>query len=161
MPEAAKPQSPLILSVRQPWAWLLIRPDIVGDETRAAAYAAGLIKDVENRNWSTKVRGSRVLIHASKGMTRVEYDYACMWVLRAVSRDIIIPEYRDLPRGGIVGSAILSDCVSRSSSLWFQGDYGFVMQDAQPLPFQPCRGSLGFFRLQPNMDAARVNCSCM
>jgi len=45
------------ISIRQPWAWLIVNG----------------YKDIENRSWPTKFRG-RVLIHASKGMTRAEYD---------------------------------------------------------------------------------------
>jgi ASCH domain len=40
-------------SIRQRWAWLIVNGH----------------KDIENRAWPTKFRG-RVLIHASKGMTR-------------------------------------------------------------------------------------------
>src|SRR3990167_9411398 len=47
------------LSIRQPWAWLILH--------------AG--KDIENRGWPTSFRG-RFLIHASKGMTRAEYELA-------------------------------------------------------------------------------------
>jgi len=52
------------ISIRQPWAWLIVRPDIIGEDTRARAYAAGLIKDIENRDWLTRYRGP-VAIHAS------------------------------------------------------------------------------------------------
>lgn len=52
------------ISVIQPWPWLLLRPDIVGEEARAEARRLGLIKDVENRGWETKQRGW-VLLHAS------------------------------------------------------------------------------------------------
>lgn len=52
----------LCLPVRQPWAWLIIHGG----------------KDVENGNWTTRVRG-RVLIHAAKGMTLGEYNDAWWW----------------------------------------------------------------------------------
>lgn len=45
------------LSIRQPWAWLIIRPDLTTPEQRAAALAAGHIKTIENRNWATNRRG--------------------------------------------------------------------------------------------------------
>ncbi len=47
------------LSIRQPWAWLILHGG----------------KDIENRDWATRFRG-RVLIHASKGMTRDEWGDA-------------------------------------------------------------------------------------
>ena len=52
--EGAAPS--LVISVRQPWAWLIMN--------------AG--KDIENRTWRTDVRG-RVLIHAAKGVTKDEW----------------------------------------------------------------------------------------
>lgn len=47
----------IALSIRQPWAWHILNSG----------------KDIENRDWPTRFRG-RVLIHASKGMTRAEYE---------------------------------------------------------------------------------------
>ncbi|HLN24206.1 MAG TPA: ASCH domain-containing protein [Patescibacteria group bacterium] len=88
-------------------------------------------KDVENRSWPTRFRG-RVLIHASKGVD-------------AGSRDEI--RAGAMPLGGIVGVMEITDCVSAMDSEWFFGRYGFVIRNAQPLPFMPCKGSLGFFRV--------------
>ena len=51
------------ITVRQPWAWLLIQGT----------------KDIENRDWPTNVRG-QVAIHAAKGMTRFEYEDAWEFV---------------------------------------------------------------------------------
>jgi hypothetical protein len=47
--------------------------------------------------------------------------------------------------GGIVGRAEIVDCVTEMDSRWFFGRYGFVLRNAEALPFQPCRGALGFF----------------
>lgn len=117
------------LSIRQPWAWLILN--------------AG--KDIENRDWYTGFRG-RFLIHASKGMTREEYENAPLWV-------VDLPDFDDLERGGIVGSAELVDCVDDSDSEWFFGRYGFVLRDPKPLPFRPLKGMLGFFDVpEPDGD---------
>ena len=121
---------PLVISVRQPWAWLIIN--------------AG--KDIENRNWFTKIRG-RVLIHAGKGMTRNEYLDARLFVNAEFHYEIEIPAFEELQRGGIIGSVEIVDCVERSDSPWFFGRYGFVLKDPQPMPFHPLKGQLGFFRL--------------
>lgn len=121
---ATIPQLPA-LSIRQPWAWLILNRG----------------KDVENRTWPTKFRG-RFLIHAAKGCTREEYDCAESF---AWCNDVEIPPLKTLPRGGIVGLATLTDCVAASASDWFVGDWGFVLADVQPLPFVPCKGALGFF----------------
>lgn len=119
------------LSIRQPWAWLILN--------------AG--KDIENRNWPTRYRG-RVLVHAGKGCTRAEYEDACDTVdhiNRLQNSHIKLPPLTKLQRGGIVGSVEIVDCLTASESPWFFGEHGFVLRKPQLLPFTPWRGELGFF----------------
>ena len=124
----------LALSIRQPWASLIL--------------LAG--KDIENRNWSTATRGP-ILIHAAKGMTKREYIEAMAFAAFATCTldpcrlDSLNPG--NLPRGGIIGSAILADCARRGGAVspWFQGPYGFVLRNPKPLDFIPLKGQLGFF----------------
>lgn len=101
------------LSIRQPWAWRIIHEG----------------KDIENRCWPTRFRGT-FLIHAAKGVDAEDRDE-----VRATS----------MPLGGIVGMADIVDCVSGSDSPWFFGPYGFVLENVRPLPFIPCKGALSFF----------------
>ena len=88
----------LALSIRQPWASLILK--------------AG--KNIENRDWPTKYRG-RILIHAAKGMTRGEHEDAIHFAVEAIKADPRNAEatkrttlrdlgfaFEDLPRGGIV-----------------------------------------------------------
>ena len=119
----------MCLSIKQPWAWLIVHG----------------WKNIENRTWLTQYRG-RVLIHASKVMTRNEWT-ACALFVRGIHPSLAeqIPVPSCLPRGGIVGEATLLDCVGYYPSNWFCGPYGFVLTDAKPMPFQPCKGRLGFF----------------
>jgi hypothetical protein len=121
----------IALSIRQPWAWMILH--------------AG--KDIENRTWPTRFRG-RVLVHASKGMTRIEHEDALDFARGCipVGSDILsrLP-FINIERGGIVGSVEIVDCVTRSDSPWFMGEYGFVLRNPVVIPFHPCRGSLGFF----------------
>jgi hypothetical protein len=115
------------ISIRQPWAWLIVQG----------------YKDVENRTWATKYRGP-ILIHAGKTCDPA-FDE-----LRQMLReefDIHVPPRKQIPRGGVVGQATIVDCVTDYDSDFFVGPYGFVLEDAQPLPFQPCRGWLGIFDL--------------
>lgn len=113
------------LSIRQPWAWLIVNGH----------------KDIENRSWTTKFRGP-VLIHAAKGMTGAEYNDAYHFALEV---GIKIPSFNDLERGGIVGMATITGCDDNSLSPWFFGKFGFELADAKPLPFLPYKGQLGFF----------------
>lgn len=128
------------LSILQPWAWAIVRPDLVTPEARADAAARREIKDVENRNWRTKFRG-RILIHAgAKWGPEQREDLAS---LREQFPNIPFPDKFD--RGGIVGAATIIDCVEQMDSPWFYGSYGFVLADAVPCPFVGCRGQLSFF----------------
>lgn len=111
------------LSIRQPWAWAIVQG----------------YKGIENRDWSTRYRGS-MLIHAAKTFGREERE-ACEWIEEHFG--IALP--REFARGGIVGRAELVDCVTEHESPWFFGDYGFVLQDCRPLEFYPLCGKLGLF----------------
>jgi hypothetical protein len=121
----------LALSVRQPWAWMIIHGG----------------KDVENRDWPTKVRG-RVLIHAAKTMTKREWDHAWSFSydtgapLKAARAKLT---YENIQLGGIIGSVEIYACVTHSPSHWFMGKHGFLLRDPRPLPFTPWRGMPGFF----------------
>jgi hypothetical protein len=121
------------ISIRQPWAWMILH--------------AG--KDIENRDWLTRYRGT-VLIHASKGMTRDEYADAVETARMArrvlgCAPGLRLEPFHVLDRGGIVGQVDIVDCVQSSTSPWFFGAYGFVLKNAKPLPFRPFKGALGFF----------------
>jgi hypothetical protein len=119
------------LSIRQPWAWLIVQGH----------------KDIENRTWSTGTRGP-VLIHASKGMTQTEYEDVCAFLARdprLKHLNAALPAPADLERGGIIGRAEIVDCVKHSLSPWFMGEFGFVIRNATPLPFRAFSGALQFF----------------
>ncbi len=125
------------LSVRQPWAWLIVHGH----------------KDIENRTWPTRFRG-RVLIHASKGMTRAEYEDAADFAYfhGGVQQ---MTTFEEMERGGIVGVATITDCTDNSGSRWHMPDcLGFKLVDAKPLPFVPCKGALGFFDVPADVLAA-------
>ncbi|MFU6893283.1 ASCH domain-containing protein [Pseudomonas aeruginosa] len=116
------------LSIRQPWAWLIVNGH----------------KDIENRSWPTRFRGP-VLIHAAKGMTGTEYNDAYFF---ALDQGITIPHFNDLERGGIVGVATVTGCSDDCLSPWFFGKFGFQLAEAKSLPFRPCKGRLGFFEVE-------------
>lgn len=133
----------MALSILQPWAWLIVRPDLVSDEARFTAALLGQIKDIENRSWATRFRG-RFLVHAGKRWGPEQRED--LERVREQFPHIAMPDTFD--RGGIVGAADLVDCVSRSDSTWFVGEHGFVLANQRPAPrFIPWKGRLGFFEI--------------
>lgn len=115
------------LSIRQPWAWLIIHGG----------------KDVENRYWTSTFRGP-VLIHASGTMTDDDYHRATH-VAGIINPPLRLPLPQDLHKGGIIGQVEIVDCVAISKSRWFDGPYAFVLANPKPLEFRPCKGQLKFF----------------
>lgn len=137
-----------VLSIRQPWAWLIVRPDLSGTG-RIHARATGEIKAIENRSWPTRYR-ARVLIHASQRMTRAQYDAVASFLSLgpATLQGITLPRFESLELGGIVGVASITDCVPaacRRSPWHMDGQFGFELSHAKPLPFIECKGALGLF----------------
>jgi hypothetical protein len=113
------------LTVWQPWAWLIV-----------SGY-----KDVENRSWATRHRGS-LLIHA--GLNK-------FWLtdtkLARIERKYRITLPRDFKRGGAVGIVEVTDCVRRSRSRWHQrGSIGWALRNPRLLPFRHCKGAMSLFR---------------
>lgn len=132
------------LSIRQPYAWLIVQG----------------IKPVENRTWRTNFRG-RVLIHA--GVTFAKRDFAdCL----EVYGDQGFPRTREEMVGGIVGEAVIVDCVKAHPSPFFIGPHAFVLE--QPKAYQkliPYGGKLGFFGVPASLidgvAASQAPAGCM
>lgn len=121
------------LSINQPWAWAIVNG----------------YKGVENRDWDTKFRGW-FLIHAGKRFDDGGYDF-----IKDKFPDIPLPDRYDFESmtGGIVGKARLINTVHISEKRlvidrdqpWFFGEYGFMLDSAEPVPLKVCKGALGFF----------------
>lgn len=135
------------LSIRQPWAWLVVRSDLSDPAERRRQ-----CKNVENREWSTPFRG-RVLIHAGKTKPSEELMTDVEQFARLGLPGVRPPLPVEMEFGGIIGSARIVDCVTSHRSPWFIGPFGFLLEDIRPLPFVPCRGMLGFF--VPKFDDAQ------
>lgn len=142
------------ISIRQPWIWAIL--------------SAG--KRVENRPRPWAHRGP-ILLHASKGMTKAEYNLFAMWWVRDFPRRTIssypkLPDMAELQRGGIIGKAHVLDCIKRPYALgdvlpigvtpaqaelsvrpWFTGPYGLVLGHVEAIPFIPFPGQLGLFEV--------------
>ena len=128
------------LSVRQPWAWLIVNGH----------------KTVENRSRNIGRSFGRVYIHASKTMTQGDYE-ACVLFLRS-SAELAhlvdaLPKPAELDRGGLVGSVNVWGRVNNLGTEfpnpWYTGEIGYLLNDAIPLEvFAPCAGRLGFFKVE-------------
>ena len=115
------------LSIRQPWAWLIVNG----------------YKDIENRTWSTDFRG-RVYVHAGRKIISGDFPEQRYYIEQS---GIFLPE--EPPLGAIVGEVTITDCVDTSSSPWFCGPYGFLL--SSPLAYKdpiPYRGQLGLFQVE-------------
>lgn len=119
------------LSIKQPWAWLIVNG----------------YKDVENRSRRTHFRG-RILVHAGKTMTRADYDACVLFIIGQPSGILPpLPEFEELRAqcGGFVGEVDIVDCVTQSDSQWFTGDFGWVLAHPKAFELRPALGTLGFF----------------
>jgi hypothetical protein len=132
------------LSLKQPFAWLIANGYLL----------------VDDRSWGTQYRGP-ILIHASKGLYEEYYQY----IKRHT--DVPIPDRDKLEYGGVVGIAKLVLCskpgelpagISREQRAHFGGVhqeyYGFLFEQATPLPLMPCAGKLGIFEV--DLDQLRA-----
>lgn len=119
------------LSIRHPWAWLIIH--------------AG--KDIENRQWNSRYRGP-LLIHASASFTRAEYKDALDTATAIGVANFPTAEHLKESSGGIIGVVDIIDCVDKSDSPWFFGKYGLCLTGARALPFTPCKGQLGIWNYE-------------
>lgn len=117
-----------ILSIRAPWAWAII-------------YAG---KDVENRTWKTEFRG-RFLVHASATKDQRAWGAMVGMAMRQHGPLFDIPDLKDMPHGGIIGSVELTDCGRFLSSPWWIGPHGLKLRAPKALPFVPYKARLGLY----------------
>lgn len=128
------------LSVRQPWAWLIVRG----------------YKLFENRDWkptnparkwlegciSRHDLGVPILIHAAQGMTADEYDEAFDV---AKSNHITLPPMEAMERGGLVGAARAVKWHNERQPMAFSYGSGIALASPKAFELMPCKGALGFF----------------
>lgn len=118
------------LSIRQPWAWLIIHR----------------YKDIENRGWYTGYRG-RVYVHAPKQIDETGWDF----IRERLDSDVFYflkSHKNEIATGCLVGEVDIIDCVKESDSPWFVGKWGFVLKYPERyLHPTPCRGRLGLFEV--------------
>jgi len=113
-----------VIVIRQPWAWLIVNG----------------FKDVENRTWQTRHRGTLLIQASAATPPKRKLQEARIFARR---RGVELPDHFET--GGIVGVVQLTDCVTRSRSKWFHGPVGWVLASPKRLPFIPLKGRLGLF----------------
>jgi hypothetical protein len=113
-----------VIVIRQPWAWVILHGS----------------KDIENRTWATRHRGTLLIQASASRPTKRKLEEARLF---ARKRGVELPE--DFELGGIVGMVQLEDCVTSSRSKWFQGPVGWVLSRPKKLKFIPLKGRLGLF----------------
>lgn len=115
------------ISIMQPWPYAIFH----------------LGKDFENRSWRLPPQydGVPVLIHTGKKVDKPGLMYLNL------EAGFTIPS--DLPLGGIVGFAVFTiQCGQRRTSDWAaHGLHNWPIVASGELPFHPCKGSLGFFKV--------------
>ncbi len=129
------------LTLRQPFAWSI--------------FHAG--KDVENRNWPARVRGT-IAIHAAEDQPEGSYAASKKFITAVVRKlglkGVRIPPSERLERGAIIGLVDIVDCVEQSDSAWFEGPIGVRLTNPRLLPKPiPCPGKRRFFTVPA--DVAR------
>lgn len=116
------------LTVKAPWAWAIIH--------------AG--KNVENRTWPTKFRGT-IAVHASGGCLAKYWAWA-RDLMAAIGIDV--PGLDRLALGKVIGYVDVVDCVRDSSSPWAMAEHWhWVLANPRACEPFPARGSLGIWNL--------------
>ncbi len=128
------------ISIRPPWAWAILH--------------AG--KDIENRTWKTKIRGT-VAVHASQTMSRRFYESAREQIKQVAPR-AKLPPYDAMVRGAIIGLVDVIGCEQHTKSKWHEPrHYGFILANARALRTPiPCSGRLNFWQM-PDDIARRIS----
>jgi len=114
-------------------------------------------KDVENRTWRTHYRGP-LAIHAGAESKAEDLDRLVRglsgkskrplrhWIRQGQRRAGILGEQEEMLPSHILAIAMLTNCVERSSSPWYQRDsYGFLVTGVVPIEPIPMTGALGLW----------------
>lgn len=127
-----------VLSVKQPWATLLLEG----------------VKSIESRTWATRYRGP-LLIHASEVIDRLAFE----------RKGFDPSDQIRFPRGAVIAAVILKDVrplkAEDSHAAGFEildafGRYAWVVEGARAVyPPLHTKGRLGLWKLKPE-DAAQL-----
>jgi hypothetical protein len=133
------------LTLRQPWAHYVVRGP----------------KRIENRSWAPprSLVGGDLAIHAGK---HCDVDEIAAIIDEVKARTVagrVAPgsiqgtKVRDLPFGAVVGVARVTGYVTASNDPWFEGPFGWTLDDVVAIEPVPCKGAQGLFALPPDVLA--------
>ncbi len=125
------------------------------------------IKDIENRSWPTKYRGS-ILIHAALKPVKLTFEMPG----QATAQEITMSSFLNSAEennlfGCIIGSVYITDCVKGHNSKWaIKDNYHWVL--AYPILFpEPIytKGKLSFWdypniHSEPEEENGELFCNC-
>jgi len=119
-----------------------------------AGAIAAFGKDVENRPKKppASILGKIVLIHAGLKFHQPHFD----WMLARgliIESDLQCPDFH--VHGAIVAAARVAGAVDKSSSKWWMGPVGLVLEDVTRLwsPVE-CKGQLGYWQVPDDVALA-------
>lgn len=121
-----------ILSLRQPWAWLILNG----------------WKDCENRSWKSQFAG-RVLIHASLNLKDYLDDAKKIREL-----GVCVPSIESIQVGGIVGCATFAIQRGFMASAWFSGPFAWPVNSY--FAFSQMTPTRGMQRLYKSKSDQRI-----
>jgi len=129
------------LSVRQPWASLLVSG----------------IKDIENRTWAPNYKG-RILIHASSAKVAKNFSERTVFdVNNEIENEQMFgnfPDYKDLEYSAIIGYVTVSGDGDNSMSVWAEPvEHQWHIEDAYIFdePIRNVKGKLNLYET-PEID---------
>ncbi len=125
-----------VLSVRQPWCFFMLHLPSV-HRCR-----------VLNRDWGPSEFRGWCWIRAGKKPTRKEFYAALDFAEGAFVPGSLMPALNALPFQGIVGRVQIVDVYppGRQQDRWHDpAQWGYVVTDAEPVPFVACPGAQGFY----------------
>lgn len=152
------------LSIRQPWLWAIL--DIEEDNCP---------KRVENRKGTAFHYRGPVLLHASAGGTRREFEEAITAICQAKTdhghgfNKLDMPAPATVPRGCFLGIARIVDVTlhppafvrgALTSGYRIAGQLGLKLADVRKLPRVDAPGSLGLYNVRHGISSARSS-SCV
>jgi len=149
--------APLALSVRQPWAWALVKS----------------IKPLENRgeglaHYARSLVGQHIGIHASKKYDDQDGLHAFRAILREPPVAAEVEQFhgpgpltlRMMPLGAVVGVGRLARVVlsenerlSACELRWWAGPCGLIFDEMREIEPVPCKGQLGFWTMPADVIA--------